>query len=163
MIVLKQNEILTNTIKVLQEHMSLNHDTNKLKGFHQISINNDSKNYKGRDGSNTNAGSSNPRVTFHGHVNPKLEYQGITKKGIQAIITQQMQIAGGGYTLLPVRSYGHPYPIIYNLEEYPKGYVIPKFRVFSGEGNRDLNPEQYLAHFIASCGNTGGNDALLLR
>jgi hypothetical protein len=35
----------------------------------------------------------------------------------------------------------HPYPAIYDLEEYPKGYVIPKFRVFSGEGNRDLNPK----------------------
>jgi Retrotransposon gag protein len=49
------------------------------------------------------------------------------------------------------------------LEEYPKGYVIPRFRTFSGEGNKDLNPEQHLAHFVASCGNTGGNDALLLR
>jgi len=82
MVVLKQNEKLTNTIKALQEHMSLNHDTNKIKGFHQISINNDSKNHKGRDGSNTNVGPSNPRVIFHSHVNPKLEYQGVTKKEI---------------------------------------------------------------------------------
>jgi hypothetical protein len=78
------------------------------------------------------------------------------------MITQQMQIVGDGYALPPVRNCGHPYPAIYDLEEYPKGYVIPKFRVFSGEGNRDLSPEQHLAHFVASCGNTGGNDALLL-
>jgi hypothetical protein len=55
------------------------------------------------------------------------------------MIAQQMQIVGGGYALPPVRNCGHPYPAIYDLEEYPKEYVIPKFRVFSGEGNRDLN------------------------
>jgi hypothetical protein len=54
------------------------------------------------------------------------------------MIAQQMQIAGGGYALPPVRNCGHPYPAIYDLEEYPKGYVILKFRVFSGEGNKDL-------------------------
>jgi organic hydroperoxide reductase OsmC/OhrA len=162
MAVLKQNEELANTIKALQEHMNLNTDTNKVNGSHQISINVDSKNQKGRDGSNTNAGPSNPRVTFHSHVNPEPEYQGVTKKEIQAMIAQQMQITRGGYALPPVQNCGHPYPVIYDLEEYPKGYVIPKFRIFSGEGSRDLNPEQYLAHFVASCENTGENDALLL-
>jgi hypothetical protein len=162
MAVLKQNEELANTIKALQEHMNLNTDTNKLKGSHQTSINVDSKNQKGRDESNTNTGPSNPRVIFHSHVNPEPEYQGVTKKEIQAMIAQQMQIAGGGYALPPVRNCGYPYPAIYDLEEYPKGYVIPKFRVFSGEGSRDLNPEQHLAHFVTSCGNTCENDALLL-
>jgi hypothetical protein len=80
MAVLKQNEELANTIKALQEHMNLNTDTNKVKGSHQISINVDSKNQKGGDGSNTNAGPNNPRVTFHSHVNPEPEYQGVTKK-----------------------------------------------------------------------------------
>jgi hypothetical protein len=79
------------------------------------------------------------------------------------MIAQQIQIAGGGYALPSVQNCGHPNSSIYDLEEYPKGYVIPKFKVFSGEGNRDLNPEQHLAHFIASCGNTSGNDVLLLR
>jgi hypothetical protein len=79
------------------------------------------------------------------------------------MIAQQMHIVGDGYALPPVRNCGHPYPAIYDLQKYPKGYVIPKFRVFSREGNRDLNPEQHLAQFVASCGNTGGNDALLLR
>jgi hypothetical protein len=163
MAMLKQNEKLANTIKTLQEHMNLNTDTNKVKGSHQTSINVDSKNQKGRDGSNTNADPSNPRVIFHSHVNPEPEYQGVTKKEIQAMIVQQIQIVGGGYALPPVRNCGHSYPAIYDLKEYPKEYVIPKFRVFSGEGNINLNPEQHLTHFVASCGNTGGNDALLLR
>jgi hypothetical protein len=72
--VLKQNDELANTIKALQEHMNLNTNTNKVKGSHQISINVDFKNQKIRDGSNTNAGPSNPRVTFHSHVNPEPKY-----------------------------------------------------------------------------------------
>jgi Retrotransposon gag protein len=91
------------------------------------------------------------------------EPTGIFRKEIQAMIAQQMQIAGGGYAIPPVKNCGHLYPAVYDLEEYPKGYVISRFRTFSGEGNKDLNPEQYVAHFVASCDNTGGNDALLLR
>jgi hypothetical protein len=78
------------------------------------------------------------------------------------MIAQQMQIVGGGYALPSVRNCGHPYPAIYDLEEYPKGYVILKFRVFSGKENRDLKLEQHLSYFIVSCGNTRGNDAVLL-
>jgi Retrotransposon gag protein len=87
----------------------------------------------------------------------------LSRKEIQAMIAQQMHIARGGYAIPPVENCGHPYPAMYDLEEYPKGYVIPRFRTFSGEGNKDLNPEQHLAHFVASCGDTGDNDALLLR
>jgi hypothetical protein len=76
MVVLNKNEELTNTIKALQEHMKFNLDTNKVKGSHQTSINVDSKNQKGRDGSNTGVSPSNQRVTFHSHVKPELEYQG---------------------------------------------------------------------------------------
>jgi hypothetical protein len=104
MAVLKQNEELANTIKALQEHMNLNTDTNK--------VNVDSKNQKGRDGSNTNAGPNNPKVTFHSHVNSEPKYQEVTKKEIQAMIAQQMQIVGGGYALPRVRNCGHPYPAI---------------------------------------------------
>jgi hypothetical protein len=52
---------------------------------------------------------------------------------------------------------------MYDLEEYPKGYVIPQFRTFFEEGNKDLNPEQHLTHFVTSYGITGVNDVLLLR
>jgi Retrotransposon gag protein len=79
------------------------------------------------------------------------------------MIAQQMQIAGGRYAIPPVKNCGHSYPAVYDLEEYPKRYVIPRFRTFSEEGNKDLNPEQHLTHFVASRGNTSGNDTLLLR
>jgi hypothetical protein len=79
------------------------------------------------------------------------------------MIPQQIQIAGGGYAIPLVKNCEYPYPAIYDLEEYSKGYVIPRLRTFFGEDNKDLNPEQYLAHFVASCGNMGRNDALLLR
>jgi hypothetical protein len=96
-------------------------------------------------------------------VDVEPEPTGLSQKEIQAMIAQQMQIDGGGYDIPPVKNCGHPYPDVYDLEEYSKGYVIPHFRTFSGEGNKDLNPGQYLAHFVASCGNTSDNDALLLR
>lgn len=46
---------------------------------------------------------------------------------------------------------------------YPKGYIVPKFKSFSGEGIKGFNPDQHLAHFMASCGNTASSEALLLR
>nr|CAD1835584.1 unnamed protein product [Ananas comosus var. bracteatus] len=54
---------------------------------------------------------------------------------------------------------GHPYPIEYDSILFPDGYIVPKFRTFYGIGN----PDQHLAYFRATCGNTGGNSALLLR
>ncbi|KAI0528965.1 hypothetical protein KFK09_001509 [Dendrobium nobile] len=54
---------------------------------------------------------------------------------------------------------GRPYPEEYDLVHYPKGFVPPSFKVFSGLEN----PRQHLAHFRASCCNAGGSDALLFR
>ena len=51
--------------------------------------------------------------------------------------------------------------MVYDQIPYPSGYSIPKFRMFSGEGKD--NPIQHLAHFRATCGNTGGDGVLLLR
>ncbi|KAL0907590.1 hypothetical protein M5K25_022008 [Dendrobium thyrsiflorum] len=56
---------------------------------------------------------------------------------------------------------GRPYPAEYDQAPYPKGYSVPKFNTFNGSGNN--NPRQHLAQFKATCGNTGGNDALLFR
>ncbi|KAL0905669.1 hypothetical protein M5K25_024106 [Dendrobium thyrsiflorum] len=56
---------------------------------------------------------------------------------------------------------GRPYPVEYDQAPYPKGYSVPKFNTFNGSGNN--NPRQHLAQFKATCGNTGGNDALLFR
>jgi hypothetical protein len=47
----------------------------------------------------------------------ELEPTGLSRKEIQAMIAQQMQIAGGGYAIPPVKNCGHPYPAVYDLEE----------------------------------------------
>jgi hypothetical protein len=64
-------------------------------------------------------------------VEVEAKLNGLSRKEIQAMIAQQMQIAGGRYAIPPVKNYGHPYPTVHDLEEYPKGYVIPRFRTFS--------------------------------
>ncbi|MHC6132230.1 hypothetical protein L8N14_017245, partial [Serratia marcescens] len=46
---------------------------------------------------------------------------------------------------------GRPYPAHFDQVPYPKGYLVPKFKIFDGIGN----PIQHIAHFQASCGNTG--------
>ncbi|PKU71738.1 hypothetical protein MA16_Dca027254 [Dendrobium catenatum] len=56
-------------------------------------------------------------------------------------------------------SRGHPYPVAYEREPYPAGFVPPRFRVFDGFGN----PRQHVAQYRAICCNIGGNDALMLR
>ena len=72
-------------------------------------------------------------------------------------------MAGAGVDTSPYRKIGRPYPDTYDEVLFPKGYTVPKFKSFSGDGIKGANPEQHLAHFITSCANTGGNDALLLR
>jgi hypothetical protein len=52
------------------------------------------------------------------------EPMGLSRKEVQAMIAQQMQIAGGGYTIPSVKNYRHPYPAMYDLEEYHKGYAF---------------------------------------
>jgi Retrotransposon gag protein len=152
---LKQNEELIKAVKSLQE--SQDADFNPRAGSsRQEGVHNTKSNHKGKQPVN-----SKPHP--HREVKVEAEPTRLFRKEIQAMIAQQMQIAGGGYAIPPVKNCGHPYPAVYDLEEYPKGYVILLFRTFSGEGNKDLNPEQHLAHFVTSCDNTGGNDALLLR
>lgn len=72
-------------------------------------------------------------------------------------------MAGAGFAIPPVRRTGRPYPPDYEAIPYPKGYIAPKLESFSVDGTKLINPDQHLAHFMASCGNTGSNDALLLR
>nr|CAD1838426.1 unnamed protein product [Ananas comosus var. bracteatus] len=82
----------------------------------------------------------------------------MTKKEIRKLISSQVKQTID--EAAPKRkSRGHPYPIEYDSIPFPDGYIVPKFKTFYGLGNSD----QHLAHFRASCGNTGGNSALLLR
>nr|CAD1833640.1 unnamed protein product [Ananas comosus var. bracteatus] len=82
----------------------------------------------------------------------------MTKEEIRELISSQVKQTID--EAAPKRkSRGHPYPIEYDSIPFPDGYIVPKFKTFYGLGN----PDQHLAHFRASCGNTGGNSALLLR
>jgi hypothetical protein len=151
---LKHNKELIKAVKSLQESQDANF--NPKVGSSRQGVHSTKNNHMGKQPVNSK---SHP----HRAVEAEPELTGLSRKEIQAMIAQQMQIAGGGYAIPPVKNCGHPYPAVYDLEEYPKGYVIPHFRTFSGEGNKDLNLEQHLTHFVASCSNTDGNDALLLR
>nr|CAD1838499.1 unnamed protein product [Ananas comosus var. bracteatus] len=82
----------------------------------------------------------------------------MTKKQIQELISSQVKQTIDE-TATKRKSRGHPYPIEYDRIPFPDGYIVPKFKTFYGIGN----PNQHLAHFKATCGNTGGNSALLLR
>nr|CAD1837558.1 unnamed protein product [Ananas comosus var. bracteatus] len=82
----------------------------------------------------------------------------MTKEEIRELISSQVKQTID--EAAPKRkSRGHPYLIEYDSILFPDGYIVPKFKTFYGLGN----PDQHLAHFRASCGNTGGNSALLLR
>jgi hypothetical protein len=119
-------------VKSLQESQDANFNP-KAGSSRQEGVHSTKSNHKGKQHVN-----SKPHP--HRTVEAEAEPTGISRKEIQTMIAQQMQIAGGGYAIPPVKNCGHPYPAVYDLEEYPKGYVIPRFRIFSGEGNKDLNP-----------------------
>lgn len=53
---------------------------------------------------------------------------------------------------------GFPYTTKYNTMPYLKGYFISKFNTFNDQGN----PKEHLAQFKVTCGNTQGNNALLI-
>jgi hypothetical protein len=134
---LKQNEELTKTVKSLQESQDANFNP-RAGSSRQEGVHNTKNNHKGKQPDN-----SKPHP--HRIVEVEAKPTGLSRKEIQVMIAQQMQIARGGYDIPPVKNCGHPYPTVYDLEEYPKGYVIPHFRTFSRKGNKDLNPEQHLA------------------
>ncbi|KAL0908051.1 hypothetical protein M5K25_022517 [Dendrobium thyrsiflorum] len=78
---------------------------------------------------------------------------------IQDMITQKVEQAISSRKFGDSVSRGRPYPIEYERESYPAGFVPPRFRVFDGLGN----PRQHVAQYRAVCCNIGGNDALMLR
>nr|CAD1840639.1 unnamed protein product [Ananas comosus var. bracteatus] len=82
----------------------------------------------------------------------------MTKEEIQELISSQLKQTIDE-AAPKQKSRGHLYPIEYDSIPFPDGYIVPKFKTFYGIGN----PDQHLAHFRATCGNTRGNSALLLR
>jgi hypothetical protein len=79
-------------------------------------------------------------------------------KDIQYIITTQLQAVGEG-----CHRSREPEGPVFDAVQYSSGYTVPKFKMFTGEGPKMVSPDQHFAHFIATCGNTAGNEALLLR
>jgi hypothetical protein len=132
-IMLKQNKELIKAIKSLQESQDANFNP-RAGSSRQEGVHNTKSNHKGKHLVN-----SKPHP--HRAVEVEAESTGLSQKEVQAMIAQQIQIVGGRYAIPPVKNCGHSYPAVYDLEEYPKGYVIPRFKTFSGEGNKDLNPE----------------------
>ncbi|KAI0516262.1 hypothetical protein KFK09_008934 [Dendrobium nobile] len=78
---------------------------------------------------------------------------------IQDMIAQRVDQAIASRKSGDSVSRGRPYPVEYEREPYPAGFVPPRFRVFDGFGN----PKQHVAQYRAICCNIGGNDALMLR
>lgn len=78
---------------------------------------------------------------------------------LESIINEKIQAVIASEHVEKFVSKGRPYPAEYDQVPYPKGYSVPKFHIFHGTGN----PKQHLAQFKATCGNTGGVDALLFR
>ncbi|XP_020699410.1 uncharacterized protein LOC110111751 [Dendrobium catenatum] len=83
----------------------------------------------------------------------------VSKSQIENLISQKVKVAIASEAIKALVRKGHPYPAEYDQEKYPKGYIVPKFNLFDGT----TNPHQHLTQFKATCGNTGGNDALLLH
>ncbi|KAL0927453.1 hypothetical protein M5K25_001622 [Dendrobium thyrsiflorum] len=98
-----------------------------------------------------------PTVTFSTPV--RTQSVQMSPGQIQDMITQKVEQAISSRKSGDSVSRGRPYPIEYERESYPAGFVPPRFRVFDGLGN----PRQHVAQYRAVCCNIGGNDALMLR
>jgi hypothetical protein len=110
---LKQNEELIKAVKSLQE----SHDSNfnpKAGSSRQEGVNSTKNNYKEKQHIN-----SYPRMPWE--VEPELEPTRLSRKEIQAMIGQQMQTAGDGYTIPPVKNYGHPYLTVMTWKNIQRG------------------------------------------
>ncbi|XP_028548191.1 uncharacterized protein LOC114578844 [Dendrobium catenatum] len=83
----------------------------------------------------------------------------VTTAQLEGIITERIRAIIAVDQAEKLVGKGRPYPAEYDHVPYSKGYSIPKFNTFNGTNN----PRQYLAQFKATCGNTGGNDALLFQ
>jgi hypothetical protein len=57
--------------------------------------------------------------------------------------------------------YQNSYPDYYNQLSYPRGYRVPEFSKFSGEGGKTIL--EHVGQFILQCGEASANDTLKLR
>ncbi|XP_028548060.1 uncharacterized protein LOC114578763 [Dendrobium catenatum] len=83
----------------------------------------------------------------------------VTASQLEGLISEKIKAIIAAEQAEKLVGKGRPYPAEYDQVPYPKGYSVPKFNIFDG----NKNPRQHLAQFKATCGNTGGNDALLFR
>ncbi|XP_020694453.1 uncharacterized protein LOC110108236 [Dendrobium catenatum] len=83
----------------------------------------------------------------------------VTASQLEGLISEKIKAIIAAEQAEKLVGKSRPYPTEYDQVPYPKGYSVPKFNIFDG----NKNPRQHLAQFKATCGNTGGNDALLFR
>jgi hypothetical protein len=102
--ILKQNKKLIKAVKSLQESQDVNFNP-KVGSSRQEVVHSTKSNHKGKQPVN-----SKPHP--HRAVEVEPEITGLSRKEIQAMIAQQMQIAGSGYAIPPVKNCGHPYPAV---------------------------------------------------
>jgi hypothetical protein len=93
---LKQNEELIRAVKSLQESQDANFNP-RDGSSRQEGVHNTKSNHRGKQPVN-----SKPHP--HRAVEEEPEPTGLSRKEIQAMIAQQMQIAGGGYAIPPVKT-----------------------------------------------------------
>ncbi|MHC6133263.1 retrotransposon gag domain-containing protein, partial [Serratia marcescens] len=94
----------------------------------------------------------------HQHPSSSDNTEGLTSARIEEIVAEKMKQVSAEDENKKV-GIGRPYPAHFDQVPYPKGYLVPRFKIYDGIGN----PIQHIAHFQASCGNTGSDEALLLR
>ncbi|KAL0915746.1 hypothetical protein M5K25_013199 [Dendrobium thyrsiflorum] len=85
----------------------------------------------------------------------------VTAAQLEGLISEKIKAILASEQAEKLVGKGRPYPLEYDQVSYPKGYSVPKFYTFNGNNNN--NPRQHIAQFKATCGNTGGKDALLFR
>jgi hypothetical protein len=59
------------------------------------------------------------------------------------------------------RVYQKPYSDYYDQLPYPRGYRVPEFSKFSGEGGKTIL--EHVGQFILQCDEASANDALKMR
>ncbi|CAL9020094.1 unnamed protein product [Prunus brigantina] len=89
--------------------------------------------------------------------NPLLGNQAIDRGAIEQMI--QDMVPHARRIGRPV--YRRPYPEHFDLEEFPRGFKVPDFALFSGDGFQST--VEHIGRFTAQCAEIGHREALKLR